>query len=143
MTSTTPKNKCLSSRKKIQFRKKQQQKMPRRSTNNNTSSRNSQQGAVVNAELLALSRARTALRADATRVSDTLKELVTSDERFLDHSKKSEGEYDAKLNAASKRLEAIAKRERLDNQILWWSFTIFFVVVAWIWKQRLIGISFW
>jgi hypothetical protein len=111
--------------------------MKRRQIHNNDTSDE------VNAELLALTRARAALRADASRVSETLKELVTSDERFLEHGKKSSEEYDKKLNAAAKKVAAIAKREKLDNRILWWSFTIFFVVVAIIWKQRLIGISLW
>lgn len=93
----------------------------------------------VSAELLALQRARNALRADATRVSDTLRELVASDERFIEHSRKSTDEYDTKLNAASRRMEKIRKREILDSRILWWSFTLFFAVVAWIWKERLIG----
>lgn len=108
-----------------------------------TSYNNNDADEVMNAELLALSRARAALRADASRVSETLNELVTSDQRFLEHGKKSSEEYDTKLNAAAKKVASIAKRERLDNRILWWSFTIFFVVVAIIWKQRLIGISLW
>ena len=120
--------------------------MPRplrkRLLNNNTNDKDhgNEGDGDANAELLALSRARNALRADATRVSDTLRELVASDERFLEHSKKNTDEFDQKLNAAKKRVDAIARKERLDNQILWWSFTVFFVVVAWIWKQRLIGI---
>jgi hypothetical protein len=102
---------------------------------NNSDDQDSQ----ISPELIALQRARNALRADATRVADTLRELVASDERFLEHSKKSSVEYDERLNAATKRMEKIQKREQLDNRILWWSFSIFFAVVAWIWKQRLLG----
>lgn len=96
----------------------------------------------ISAEMLALQRTRNALRADAARVSDTLKELVASDERFLSHAEKSGDAYDQQLAAAAQQVQKIARRERLDNQILWWSFAIFFVVVGYIWSQRLIRFAF-
>ena len=91
--------------------------------------------------MLALQRARNALRTDAARVSDALHELVASDDRFVKKSDATASAYDAKLQAASKRVEAIARRERQDNCIRWWSFTVFFAVVAFIWSQRLFGVT--
>jgi hypothetical protein len=102
--------------------------------------READSGGAEDAELLALQRARRALRTDAARVADALTQLVESDTRFVSHAAQSGAEYDAMLLAASQQAQAIAARERFDSRVLWWSFAAFFAVVAMIWNQRIFDV---
>ena len=97
-------------------------------------------GASADEELRSLRRTQEKLVQEVAKVSDTIGELLASDDVLRAVGSELSG-VNAEIAAGERLAKQLARKERFERWLLSASWLLFFAVVAHVWATRLLGIS--